>query len=198
MPAGVRRLVGIVPNLPWDKTAYVLGRTAAAVRRRSTERSKRRALPFADGNDKGLTAFRRSLETWQPNRPVEGLQLGLAAGTRFHALDLSPNAARLSRPPLAGRRLRGASGPARPGAADRAAGRRDKLPPVGRLPTRTTAVQEKFEIPPLLAGEMMRAVLAGAPSPRTWLAAAVIRLRAGDDPASADGTPPPSRLACTA
>ncbi len=30
----------------------------------------------------------------------------------------------------------------------------------------------------------MRAVLSGTPYPRTWLAAAVIRLRAGDDPAS--------------
>jgi CRISPR-associated protein Csd1 len=54
---------------------------------------------------------------------------------------------------------------------------------VQRLLVRTTAVQEKFEnIPPLLAGETLRAILTGAPYPRTLLSAAIGRLRAGDDP----------------
>lgn len=121
-------------------------------------------------------------------RPVETLTPGLAAGTRFHVLGLSPNAARLSvrywlddtfgafavRLARHYQALRIEPPPWR-----------DKLPSVARLLVRTTAVQEKFEnIPPLLAGEVMRAMLTGAPYPRTWLAAAVIRLRAGDDPAS--------------
>ena len=131
---------------------------------------------------------RVQLEVLAAGRPVEDARLGLAAGTRFHVLGLSPNAARLS--------VRYWLDDTFGAFAQRLAGHyqalrtepppwRDKLPSVARLLVRTTAVQEKFEnIPPLLAGELMRAVLTGAPYPRTWLAAAVIRLRAGDDPAS--------------
>jgi len=130
---------------------------------------------------------RTQLEALAAGRPVEDAQLGLAAGTRFHVLGLSPNAARLS--------VRYWLDDTFAAFASRLAGHyqalriepppwRDKLPSVARLLVRTTAVQEKFEnIPPLLAGEVMRAVLTGAPYPRTWLAAAVMRLRAGDDPA---------------
>jgi CRISPR-associated protein Csd1 len=58
-----------------------------------------------------------------------------------------------------------------------------KPPSVQRLLVKTTALQEKFDnIPPLLAGEVMRAVLSGTRYPRTLLTAAIIRLRAGDDP----------------
>ncbi len=131
---------------------------------------------------------RTQLETLAAGRPVEDPQLSLATGTRFHVLGLSPNAARLS--------VRYWLDDTFDAFARRLAGHylalqiepppwRDKLPSVARLLVRTTAVQEKFEnIPPLLAGEVMRAVLTGAPYPRTWLAAAVIRLRAGDNPAS--------------
>ncbi len=60
---------------------------------------------------------------------------------------------------------------------------RGKSPSIQRLLVTTTALQEKFtNIPNGLAAEVMRAVLTGAPYPRTWLAAAIIRLRAGDDP----------------
>ncbi len=131
---------------------------------------------------------RTQLEALAAGRPIEDPQLGLATGTRFHVLGLSPNAARLS--------VRYWLDDTFDAFAQRLAGHylalriepppwRDKLPSVVRLLVRTTAVQEKFEnIPPLLAGEVMRAVLTGAPYPRTWLAAAVIRLRAGDNPAS--------------
>ncbi len=131
---------------------------------------------------------RTQLEALAAGCPVNDAQLGLAAGTRFHVLGLSPNAARLS--------VRYWLDDTFDAFAQRLAGHyqalriepppwRDKLPSVARLLVRTTAVQEKFEnIPPLLAGEVMRAVLTGVPYPRTWLAAAVIRLRAGDDPAS--------------
>ena len=131
---------------------------------------------------------RTQLEALAAGRPVEDPQLGRAAGIRFHVLGLSPNAARLS--------VRYWLDDTFDAFAQRLAGHyqalriepppwRDKLPSVARLLVRTTAVQEKFEnIPPLLAGEVIRAVLTGAPYPRTWLAAAVIRLRAGDDPAS--------------
>jgi CRISPR-associated protein Csd1 len=59
------------------------------------------------------------------------------------------------------------------------------MPSIARLLVKTTAVQEKFEnVPPLLGGDLARTVLGGGPYPRTWLTAALIRLRAGDDPTS--------------
>ncbi len=112
----------------------------------------------------------------------------LRPGTRFHVLGLAPNAARLSvRYWLDDDFSRFAKR-----LAEHAADMRIEPPPhrwgrsapsIARLLVKTTALQEKFDnIPPSLAGEVTRAVLAGTRYPRTWLAAAVIRLRAGDDP----------------
>ena len=111
----------------------------------------------------------------------------LRKGTRFHVLGLSPNAARLSvRYWLDDDFTRFAAGLAR---------FRDDIhlepsprgwksaPSINRLLVKTTALAEDFKnIPNQLAGEVMRAVLAGTPYPQTLLAAAIIRLRAGDDP----------------
>lgn len=54
-------------------------------------------------------------------------------------------------------------------------------PSINLLLVRTTALQEKFDnIPPLLAGEVMRAILSGTRYPQSLLAAVLMRLRAGD------------------
>ncbi|MGH7069069.1 MAG: type I-C CRISPR-associated protein Cas8c/Csd1 [Acetobacteraceae bacterium] len=132
--------------------------------------------------------LRDALGKLAEGRPVQNLDLGLVPGTRFHVLGLAPNAARLSvRYWLAddfevfARRLAGhyrdlAIEPAPWGA---------NLPSIQRLLVKTTALQEKFDnIPPLLAGEVTRAVLSGTRYPRTLLTASIIRLRAGDDPGS--------------
>jgi CRISPR-associated protein Csd1 len=119
-------------------------------------------------------------------RPLRNADQRLTDGVRFHVLGLSPNAARLSVRfwldgsfELFARRLSEHY-------ADLAiepAPWRASLPAVNRLLVKTTALQEKFDnIPPLLAGEMMRAVLTGGPYPRTLLSAAIMRLRAGDEP----------------
>jgi CRISPR-associated protein Csd1 len=129
------------------------------------------------------------LEALAQGRPLPELRPDIAPDTRFHVLGLSPNAARLSvRFWLADDfevfarnlgdhygdmhiepRPRGWSG----------------APGVNWLLMKTTALAEKFEnIPPLLAGEVMRSVLTGARYPQSWLTAAIIRLRAGDDPLS--------------
>lgn len=132
--------------------------------------------------------IRERLELLAAGRPIADLQLGLAASTRFHVLGLSPNAARLS--------VRYWLDDTFEAFAHRLAGHyqalqiepppwRGKLPSIARMLVHTTAVQDKFEnIPPLLAGEVMRAVLTGTPYPRTWLVATIMRLRANDDPAS--------------
>jgi len=114
---------------------------------------------------------------------------GLAEGTRFHVLGLSPNAARLSvrfwqtddfsvfAENLAQHFVDLRIEPLPLGWSG--------APSVNRVLAQTTALQGKFEnIPPLLAGEVMRAVLTGARYPQSLLAAAIMRLRAGDDPLS--------------
>ena len=140
-------------------------------------------------DDAGEAAkLRQKLELLEQGRPVEDAIPDIAPGTRFHILGLAPNAARLSVRywmdgtfELFARRI----------AAHFAALQIEpspwhaKPPSISRLLVKTTALQEKFEnIPPFLAGEVMRAMFSGTPYPRTWLAAAIIRLRAGDDPAS--------------
>lgn len=129
------------------------------------------------------------LEALAQGRPLEELRPGITPGTRFHVLGLSPNAARLSvrlwisddfgafarhlgehyRDIHIEPRPRGWTG----------------APGVNWLLMKSAALGEKFEnIPPLLAGEVMRSVLTGGRYPQSWLAAAIMRLRAGDDPLS--------------
>ena len=115
--------------------------------------------------------LRDALDMLAKGRPVQDLGLGLVPGTRFHVLGLAPNAARLSvrywlddsfdafAARLADHYRDLAIEPPPWGA---------KPPSIQRLLVKTTALQEKFDnIPPLLAGEVMRAVLSGTRYPRT-------------------------------
>lgn len=135
-----------------------------------------------------MAKLRDVLREVADGRPLKAIDPRLEEGVRFHVLGLAPNAARLSvrywlddRFEVFARRL-----------ADHYADLaieprpwRARPPSVSRLLVKTTALQEKFDnIPPLLAGEVMRAVLGGGRYPRTLLVAALIRLRAGDDPAT--------------
>jgi CRISPR-associated protein Csd1 len=127
------------------------------------------------------------LEAIASGRPIEALHADIADNTPFYVLGLSPNAARLA----VRFWLSGGFGDF---ARNLARHHRDTLieprpvgwngaPSVGVLLVRSTALLGKFEnIPPLLAGETMRAVLTGARYPHSLLAAAIIRLRAGDNP----------------
>jgi CRISPR-associated protein Csd1 len=145
----------------------------------------------SDGDAAESASLRDALTAFAEGR-AQTLDARLKRGVRFNVLGLSPNAARLSvrfwlsddfrafakailahmddlsiEPPPRG--WVGRRGP----------------PEFWRLLVKTTAVQEKFEnVPPRLGGELARAALGGGPYPRSWLAAAVIRLRAGDDPSS--------------
>ncbi|MDR3438857.1 type I-C CRISPR-associated protein Cas8c/Csd1 [Telmatospirillum sp.] len=147
----------------------------------------------ADGNDDDAgeaAKIRDSFELVEKGRPVETLDPRLRPGTRFHILGLAPNAARLSvRFWMTGdfsvfaRRLAEHS---RDLAIEPVPWlKQRRRPSVRYLLCRTVALQEKAEnVPPLLAGEVMRAVLSGSPYPRTLLAATITRLRAGDSPGS--------------
>ena len=143
------------------------------------------------GLEKDVAAAKRVLEVLAAlaeGRPLSELDPRLDEGVRFHVLGLSPNAARLSvrfwltdsfgafARRLA-RHYADLSIEPKPW--------RGNPPSVNWLLMRTTALQGKFDnIPPLLAGEVTRAVLSGTPYPRTLLSAALIRLRAGDDPST--------------
>jgi CRISPR-associated protein Csd1 len=144
-----------------------------------------------DDQDAGEAAkIRDALDLVRKGRPIASLGLGLKEGTKFYVLGLSPNAARLSvRYWLAddfsafARNLAEHDGDLR---LEPPPFRWGNTPPsVQRLLVRTTALQEKFDnIPELLAGETMRAVLTGERYPRTLLTTAINRLRVGDDPGS--------------
>lgn len=131
---------------------------------------------------------RDALELVAAGRPIAAIDPQIQDKTKFHVLGLAPNAARLSvRYWLSDDLGRFAERLARHYAVLRIepVPRGWTMPPVGVLLARTTALQGKFDnIPPLLAGEVMRAVLTGSPYPRTLLTAAIIRLRASDDPGS--------------
>lgn len=131
---------------------------------------------------------RDQLECVMEGRLVDTLDAKLNPGTRFHVLGLAPNAARLSVrywltddfgvfvKRLAEHHRDLAVEPKPWG---------DRSPSIAWLLLKTTAMQEKFEnIPPQLAGEVARAVLEGTRYPRALLATALMRLRAGDDPAT--------------
>ncbi|TCZ53906.1 type I-C CRISPR-associated protein Cas8c/Csd1 [Roseicella aquatilis] len=155
--------------------------------------------PAAEGEAAGLekdaqeaASLGDALRQIAAGRPMRDLDLRLSEGVRFHVLGLSPNAARLS--------VRFWLTDSFEAFAQRLAWHYEDLriepapwrapPSVARLLVETTVSQkaksqEKYEkIPPLLAGELTRAILAGTPYPRTLLAAALIRLRAGDDPST--------------
>lgn len=128
-----------------------------------------------------------ALEAVARGRPIGEVEPKLAAGTRFYVLGLSPNAARLSvrywledEFETFARRL------ARHHADCRVEPQPWRTAPsIGYLLARTTALQEKYDnIPPLLAGEVTRAILGGTRYPQSLLAAVLIRLRAGDNAAS--------------
>jgi CRISPR-associated protein Csd1 len=127
-------------------------------------------------------------------RPLKEISPKLEPRTRFHVLGLSPNAGRIS--------IRYWLTDEFGNFAKRLADYYEhieikpepwvRLPSMGRLLLKTTVRAEVAEsrqlqyrekekhIPPLLAGEFTRAVLEGRTYPRTLLAAAIMRLRAGD------------------
>ena len=132
---------------------------------------------------------RDEMEAVADGRPIAELRADIEPGTRFHVLGLSPNAARLS--------VRFWLSDSLDHFAQRLAQHHADLgmdpvpfgwgaaPSVNRMLARTVALQEKFEnIPPLLAGEVMRAILSGGRYPQSLLSAAIIRLRAGDNPST--------------
>lgn len=128
---------------------------------------------------------RAALEPLAAGRPVAIDGVVLLPETRMFILGLSPNAARLSvRFWLTDTLGAFASYALRHERDCRVEPSPWGTPPtINRLLVHTVAMLGKWDnIPPLLAGEVARAILSGGRYPRTLLSAAIIRLRAGDDP----------------
>jgi CRISPR-associated protein Csd1 len=135
--------------------------------------------------DKEMEAskVRPILQAISKGRPLADFNPALAKGVKFYVLGLSPNASRLS--------IRLWLEDDFGTFADRLAEhRRDmEIAPPAREETPTirnllleTAVQRKYEnVPPQLAGQLLRAVLAGGRYPATLLATLLMRLRADGD-----------------
>lgn len=71
VPAAIKRTVGIAPNFLWDKTAYVLGKTAGEGKRTAQEHAAfiaHHQERLTGQSDTGLLALLRFLENWRPDR----------------------------------------------------------------------------------------------------------------------------------
>ncbi len=100
---------------------------------------------------------------------------------RFFVLGLAPNAARLSVRLWNVTTVRELAANIRQHFYDLAIVRSDRDPeylPLWRLLKATAAQDESKNIPPLLTGEVLRAILAGTPYPQTLLATTLQRIRA--------------------
>lgn len=177
-PNRVRRPIGDATTVFWAEASDA---TAAEVA--DAWFSSALSMDIEDADE--ARKIGEELDAVAKGRPLSSLRPGIEPGTRFHVLGLSPNAARLS--------MRYWLSDDLEVFAKRLAAHHDDLklepspwsrpPTVNYLLAQTTAIQGKFEnIPQVLAGEVMRAILNGLPYPRSWLAAVIIRLRAGDDP----------------
>lgn len=152
-----------------------------------------------DDSDETAT-LRSTLKRFEEGRPLEALDLGLDETTRFYVLGLSPNAARLSvrfwHDTTLDKLARGFQQHWRDMHFEQP--RRQSLPPsvsgcaLMTAPARTNAQgQLKFsfdDVSPLLAGELMRAVLSGNRYPGALLSNLIMRIRS-------DGVLHPTRMA---
>ena len=113
-------------------------------------------------------------------RPLADVAPGVQEDTRFYVLGIAPNAARLS--------IRFWHEDSIGGLAERLRKHWNdlrlepipwKTPPAANRLLRETAVQGKFDnVPPILGGTLMRAILTGGRYPRSLLAAIIVRMRA--------------------
>jgi CRISPR-associated protein Csd1 len=143
------------------------------------------ALFFEPPNDKeadkeAATNIKAQLEAVAKGRPASELNAKLNPGTRFYILGLAPNAARLSVRFWYDGTFGELERRIREHWQDMAITPPPKVwPPSAWHLLIETAAQHKSEnIPPLLGGELMRAILNGTRYPRSLMSAILIRIRA--------------------
>ena len=137
----------------------------------------------ADTDASATTAVGDILKMMADGRPIEVAAPSLAPSTRFYVLGLSPNAARISvrfwHPTTLGDLAAAFQQHWRDMAIEPLPWK--TAPAIWRLLVQT-AVQGKFDnVPPNLAGEVMRAILNRSRYPRTLLSSVIMRIRADGD-----------------
>ena len=134
-------------------------------------------------DEQEAAGVRITLQAIAEGQPLAEAAPNVRADTRIYVLGLAPNAARLS--------IRFWYAETIGALAERIAQHWRDLqlepapwtspPPVWRLLYETAAQRKADNIPPTLGGALMRAILTGAPYPRSLLAAVVARMRADKD-----------------
>lgn len=126
---------------------------------------------------------RERLDGIRNGLPLAQLAPELAQGVRFHVLGLAPNAARLSVrfywQDDFGRLTANYQRYLSDMALDPPP--RDGWPPLWRYLSELAAMGKRENVPPLIAGEWLRAILTGAPYPMTLLSTVLMRIRADGD-----------------
>ncbi len=122
------------------------------------------------------------LKRMRSGEPLKSIEPELAEGVRFHVLGLAPNAARLSiRLWLDDDFGRLATNYQRFVADMRIEPAPRDYPALWRYLVETAVLGKRENVPPNLAGEWFRAILAGTPYPLTLLATVLMRIRADKD-----------------
>lgn len=185
----IQRSIGDTTVVFWADASCVGEPAARAAEQVYAEIFDSPSTVSKDDDAQEAAKVRDKLQDFAKGRPVKEIDRRLESGTSFYILGLAPNAARLSVRfwleddfELIAHRLA-------LHAQDLAIKPKPRgwvwPPSIQRLLVKTTALKEKFDgIPDQLAGEVTRSVLTGQAYPRTLLATAVMRLRAGDDPGS--------------
>lgn len=183
----IRRTIGDATVVFWADASNVGETAAAAAEKLGGEFLDPSPASDPDADREETAELQRKLKLFAEARPIKDIDVRLEPGTQFHVLGLSPSAGRLSVRfwvvddfGAFGQRLSQHFADVSIQPLPRSW---SKPPSVQRLLVNTTAPQEDFDnIPNQLAGEVTRSVLTGMPYPRTLLSAAIMRLRAGDDP----------------
>ena len=143
------------------------------------------AAYFDAANDDAIESakVRDRLDGIRNGLPLSHVAPELTKGVRFHVLGLAPNAARLSVrfywQDDFGRLTANYQRYLSDMALDPPP--RDGWPPLWRYLSELAAMGKRENVPPLIAGEWLRAILTGAPYPLTLLSTVLMRIRADGD-----------------
>lgn len=140
------------------------------------------AAYFDTASDDKVTAgkIREKLEAIRHGAQLSEIAPDLAQNVRFHVLGLAPNAARLSVRFYWTSEFGTLTANYQRYLEDTALQPppRDGWPPLWRYLVELAAQGKRENVPPLIAGEWMRAILSGAPYPLTLLSTTLMRIRA--------------------
>ncbi|MFD2234364.1 type I-C CRISPR-associated protein Cas8c/Csd1 [Phaeospirillum tilakii] len=130
--------------------------------------------------DKQAAEVRAILDKIRQGRPVQDFDPHLSEGVRFYVLGLAPNAARVSIRYWFESDFGHLADNYRRYVADIriAPPPRDPYPPLWRFLQETAVLGKRENVPPNLAGEVLRAILTGTRYPLTLLSTVLMRLRA--------------------